>query len=233
MSKVFIITGTRKGIGKELAGHFLAAGNIVAGCSRGSATISDKNYRHYELDVTNESEVAGMVRDVEKQFKKIDVLINNAGIASMNHFTLTPLSKAKEILETNFLGTFLFSREAAKVMIRKRTGRIINFVTVAVPLQIEGESVYAASKAAVHNFTQITARELGPFGITVNAIGPNPVMTDLIKTVPREKIEALVNRQAIKRAGTVQDIINVINFFVSDQSGMITGQTIYLGGING
>ena len=115
---------------------------------------------------------------------------------------------------------------------RKKFGRIVNYSTVAVPLRLEGESIYAASKAAIENMTQTMAKELSSFGITVNAIGPTPVYTDLIKTVPKEKIQQLLNTQAIKRFGEIQDIYNVIDFFIRHESNFITGQIVYLGGIN-
>lgn len=118
-------------------------------------------------------------------------------------------------------------------MVRQRKGRIVNFATVATPLRLEGESLYAASKAAVESFTQILARELGSTGVTVNALGPTPVQTDLIKNVPKAKMEALLSRQAIRRYGEVADVINVVDFFLSPLSSFVTGQVIYLGGVNG
>jgi 3-oxoacyl-[acyl-carrier protein] reductase len=173
-----------------------------------------------------------MFSDVRKQFGIVEILINNAGIASMNHSILTPLSTVQNIFSTNVFGTFLFAREAAKVMIRKKYGRIINFATVATPLKLEGESAYAASKAAVCSLTEIMARELADAGITVNAVGPTPVETDLIKNVPDDKIQSLLESQAIRRLGNYADISNVIDFFIRKESGFITGQTIYLGGVS-
>jgi 3-oxoacyl-[acyl-carrier protein] reductase len=112
-----------------------------------------------------------------------------------------------------------------------RYGRIVNFATVATPLDLEGEAGYAASKAAVESLTRIAARELAPFNITVNAIGPGPVMTDLMNGVPKRKVDALLGRQAIHRLGEQRDIANVIDFLVSRASDFVTGQTIYLGGV--
>ncbi|HHP3706436.1 TPA: SDR family NAD(P)-dependent oxidoreductase, partial [Shigella sonnei] len=130
----------------------------------------------------------------------------------MNHSLLTPLSTVQKIFNTNLMGTFLMCREAAKLMQRQKFGRIVNFSTVAVPLKIEGESIYAASKAAVVSMTEIMSRELGPYGITVNAIGPTPIQTDLIKSVAEKKINDLVDRQAIRRMGSFEDVINVVDF---------------------
>tara|TARA_B000000565_G_C23773831_1_gene373285 strand:- start:76 stop:774 length:699 start_codon:yes stop_codon:yes gene_type:complete len=229
---VIAITGTRKGIGNDLANYYLEKGFIVAGCSRKKSSIEHKNYRHFTLDVADESLVKDMVNSVKKEFGKIDALINNAGIASLNHSLTTPYDTIKSIFETNMFGTFLFIREVAKVMVRKKYGRIINFSTVAAGIRLEGEASYAASKAAVANFTQTVAKELGDFGITVNAIAPTPVKTDLIRNVPEDKLDKLFEYQAIKRFGTFEDIKNLIDFFLRDESNFITGQIVYLGGVH-
>jgi 3-oxoacyl-[acyl-carrier protein] reductase len=149
----------------------------------------------------------------------------------MNHILLTPKATVEKILNTNVIGTFLFCREAAKLMQTGKFGRIVNFATVATPLKLEGEAIYAASKAAIVSLTEILARELAPFGITVNAVGPTPVQTDLIRSVPQEKMDALLDRQAIRRFGEMKDISNVIDFFICPESDFITGQVLYLGGV--
>ena len=231
MNKVIIITGTRKGIGKELSQYYLNKGFIVAGCSRGASSIDHQNYKHFELDVSDEKSVIKMVRTVKKEFGKIDILLNNAGIASMNHFLTTSFQTVQNIFNTNFFGTFVFSREASKIMMKQKFGRIVNFTTVATALRLEGEAIYAASKAAIENMTQTIAKELATYGITVNAIGPTPIETDLIKAVPKDKIQDLLDSQAIKRFGTFDDIKNVIDFFINEKSNFITGQIIYLGGV--
>jgi 3-oxoacyl-[acyl-carrier protein] reductase len=141
------------------------------------------------------------------------------------------MAVVNQIMKTNFMGTFLFCREAARLMQPRRYGRIVNFATVAVPLKLEGEAVYAASKAAVISLTQILAREFADFGVTVNAIGPTPIRTDLIRGVPPKKLDALIERQAIKRYGEPRDVIQVIDFFVQPASDFVTGQVIFLGGV--
>jgi 3-oxoacyl-[acyl-carrier protein] reductase len=230
--RVMIITGTRKGIGRYLSEYYLNKDFIVIGCSRSESDLKHKNYEHFCLDVADEKAVKKMISAISKKYKKIDYLINNAGIASMNHSLLTPLSVVEKVFKTNVFGTFVFCREVAKVMSKMKFGRIINFATVATPLKLEGESVYAASKAAIESFTKILAKEFAPYKITVNAIGPTPIYTDLIKNVPQEKMDALLNMQTIKRYGKFEDISNVIDFFISDKSNFITGQVIFLGGVS-
>lgn len=229
--KNYIITGTRKGLGKQMAEYYLAHGNKVAGCSRGKSSIDHNNYLHFELDVSDEIAVTKMIRAVKIDFGYVDILLNNAGIASLNHILTTPYKSVKNVFHTNFFGTFLFLREVSKVMIKQKNGSIVNYTTVAAPLNLEGEAVYAASKAAIESLTRVSSKELGEFGIRVNAIGPTPVKTDLIKNVPKQKLEKLLDRQAIKRFGEVDDIINVVDFYNSEKSNFITGQIIYLGGV--
>ena len=172
-----------------------------------------------------------MFSEIGRDGGRLDALINNAGIASMNHVLLTPLSTVADIFKTNVLGTYLFSRQAARLMSRNRFGRIVNLATVATPLKLEGEAAYAASKAAVVSLTQIMARELSPLGITVNAVGPGPLDTDLIRTVGKQKMAKLLDQLAMRQTvGAMDDVSNVIDFLIAPESGAVTGQTIYLGG---
>ncbi len=229
--RVILITGTRKGIGRYLVEYYLEKGFRVIGCSRKPVDWNFEDYRHFCLDVSDEAKVKQMFTEVRKTYNGVDVLINNAGIASMNHTLLTPLKTVQNILNTNIVGTFLFCREAAKLMQKKLSGRIVNFTTVAVPLKLEGESIYAASKAAIISFTEILAKELASYNITVNAVGPSPVRTDLIRSISEKKIDSLLNRQAIRRFTEFKDIANVIDFFIQPESDFITGQVLFMGGI--
>lgn len=232
-ARVIIVTGTSRGLGRGLAEHFLAAGHQVAGCSRAGSGPEHPSYEHFTLDVADEAAVVRLVRAVARRHGRIDALVNNAGIASMNPVLLAPASTVRDIMGTNFLGTFLFCREVGKVMARQQSGRIVNFSTVARPLRLEGEAIYAASKAAVESLTEVLARELGPAGVTVNAVGPTPVPTDLIRSVPPEKIAALLARQAIPRMGELRDVIHAVEFFLDARSDFVTGQVLYLGGVRG
>jgi len=228
---ITLITGTRKGIGKHLAEHYVNEGHIVIGCSRGDIDWQLNNYEHFMLDVSDENKVKQLFSSIRKQYGRVDNLINNAGIASMNHSLLTPASTVHKVLDTNVVGTFLFCREAAKLMKKTKYGRMVNFTTIAVPLKLEGEAAYVASKAGVKALTEVLSREYAEYNITVNAIGPVPIETDLIRSVPKDKIQKLLDRQTIHRLGLLEDVTNVIDFYLKAESSFITGQTLYLGGV--
>ena len=226
-----IVTGSRKGIGKYMAEYYLEKGFQVVGCSRGESDLEHPSYEYQQLDVADEKAVKKFVVGIAKKYGKIDYLINNAGVASMNHSFLTPLSTVEKIFKTNVFGSFLFMREVGKIMSKKKFGRMVNLTTFAVPFKLEGEAVYAASKAAVTVMAESMAREYADYGITINTVAPPAVQTDLIKNVPKEKLDKLLQRQAIHRYGHAKDVCNTIDFFLRDESELVTGQTVYLGGI--
>ncbi|NTU77966.1 MAG: SDR family oxidoreductase [Chloroflexales bacterium] len=229
--QVILITGTRKGIGRHLAEYYAQRGYLVEGCSRGDPDWEMENYTHHNVDVADEAQVKGMVSTISRRYGRLDIVINNAAIASMNHVLLTPAASANRMLEVNVTGTMLVCRDAAKVMMRRRFGRIINFTTIVAPIALAGEAMYAASKSAVVTLTRILAFELGQWGITCNSFGATPIMTDMIRGVPQAKIDEVVGGLAIKRLGTYEDCANVCDFFIRPESDNITGQVIYLGGI--
>lgn len=225
-----VITGTSRGIGLQLVETFLERGWRVFGCSRGPSDLKHERYEHFEVDVGDEKAVVNMFGAVRRSGVPLTALLNNAGSASMNHVLTTPVETMEKLFRVNTLGTMLCTREAAKMMVLRRQGRIINFGSVACSYALEGEAVYVATKAAVEAYTRVVARELGDYGVTVNAISPNPVKTDLIAGVPQAKMTALVNRQSIKRYGEYQDILQVVDFLLDDRTTFTTGQVIYLGG---
>lgn len=229
---IIVITGTSRGIGLSLTERYIKRGYTVIGCSRSATEYKHENYEHYQVDLTEEKAINDFAKSVKKKYGKVDVLINNAGIASMNHYLLTPLETAKKVMNTNFFAPFAVTRAFINSLKKSEQPRVINFSTVAVPFNLDGELAYVASKSAVEAMTKILAKELAPFRITVNAIGPTPVKTFLTANVPEDKIQNLLDRQAIKRFGEFEDIGNVIDFYIKATSNFVTGQIIYLGGVN-
>jgi len=231
LNKTILITGTSKGIGRYLSEYYAGKGFNVIGCSRSKSDLTVENYHHFLTDVTDETKVKEIFTFIRKKFSRLDVLINNAGIASMNHVMLTPIKSVEKIFSVNFTGMFLFCREASKIMSKQKFGRIINLSSVAVKLDLEGEAVYAASKSAVVSFTKVLSKELSEFGITVNSIGLTPVKTDLIKGVPEEKINSLLDKLTLKKFTELRDISNLTDFLIGEESSFITGQNINFGGV--
>lgn len=227
-----LVTGSSRGLGKEVAEHYLRNDCKVIGCSRSTSEIEHPNYLHYQIDVSSPEQVSNLFYELRKKIKHLDAVINNAGIASMNAFALTPADTFQKIFDVNVKGTFLFCQKALGLLKKSPHPRIVNMTTVAVPLRLEGEAIYAASKSAVESLTRVIAKEYGGFGITCNAIGPSPIETNLIKGVPKEKIAELVERQSVRKMATPADVINLIDFYLRPESSMISGQIIYLGGIS-
>lgn len=225
-----LVTGASRGIGAALIERFLDRGDVVFGCAR-SGKAPDRSYTHYACDIADETSVTRMFHDIRHRAGGLDVIVNNAGVARMNPIALTPAADARRVFETNALGVFLCTHHAVRAMRASPGGRIVNLTSIAVPLQLEGEAVYAASKAAVESFTRIAARELAAYRITCNAVGPCPVRTTLTDGVPAEKMDALLARQPIASWADVDDVYNVVEFFLRPESRMVTGQVIYLGGV--
>ena len=225
-----LISGSGRGIGRALAEHFLERGDRVAGCSRGPSTFEHPCYEHFCLDVHDDAAVRTMFGTLRRSMGHLDALINNAGTARMSPAMLMPSAAAQQVMDVNFMGTFHLTQHAIRLLRHAQAGRIVNLSSVAVPWRLEGEAVYAASKAAVETFTRVLAKELGPMGVTVNALGPTPIRTDLIAGVPEKSLQALVARQALEQWAEPADVIHTVEFFLDPRSRMITGQVIYLGG---
>ncbi len=229
--KVMLITGTRKGIGRYLAEYYVKKGYIVYGCSRSPIDYELNNYHHLCLDVTDESKVTQLFSQIRTTHQRLDVLINNAAVnVTRSPLLLVPYQSALKTVEINLLGTFLMSREAAKVMMKHSSGKIINFSSMAVKHEVEGEALYTASKSAVTSLTRVMAKELRTYGITCNVVAPSALTTDLMKDVETEKLQLLLQRNAIHETGKMEDITNTIDWLLSKESSAITGQVIYLGG---
>jgi len=226
-----LVTGARKGIGRHLAEDLLADGYAVVGCGRGTECWTAAGFEYRQADVADEAQVLQLMRQIGKTHGRLDALINNAGLAFMNHSLLTPVGTVEKMLRTNVAGTFLMSREAAKLMRKRKVGRIVNISSAVVPLRLAGEAAYLASKSAVETLSQVMARELAEFGITVNVVGPGPTATDMTRGVPTEKLDTLREQFFTRRFTAMDDITNVVRFFLRPESSAVTGQVIYLNGV--
>lgn len=222
-----IVTGASRGLGRFCADQLHARGYRVVGVGRTPAT--DTAFEMRAADVSDPASIAAALADLRRD-KGVFALINCAGIASMNLVVTTPPETVRRIVETNLLGTIFCCQQVAPALIRRGSGRIVNFSTLGVPLAIKGEAIYVASKAGVEGFTRAFAREMAPHGVTVNVIAPGPIDTALIAKVPKDKVEAVVRQQIIPRQGTPEDVWNILSLLLSDESSMISGETMHVGG---
>lgn len=227
-----LITGTRKSIGKYLTKYYVKKGFKVIGCSRSNIDFELDNYQHFCLDVSDEHAVKEMFSHIRKTYSRLDVLINNAGIASMNYALLIPLKEAQNILNTNFVGAFLFCREAVKLMKRNKFGRIVNFSSIHIPLGTVGTSMYGASKASMEQFSKVLAREVFQFGITINVLSLSVVKNSgMAKSLLDKAVLKILELTISKSQLDFKDVAHAVDFFISEKSNMVTNQTLYLGGV--
>lgn len=230
---LILITGTSSGIGRALGEQLAANGHSIIGCSRRPSRIQTGGYRHFQVDLTSPDDVRQMFRTIKEEFGFIDALINNAGTAVLNPFLLTPDSEIERIFRINVFAVFSCTREAVKLMRHSKheAPSILNVSSVAVPWSIQGESVYASSKSAIEQSARNFSREVAHLNIRVNTIGLPPMRTALTRSVESSKIDALVERQAIKRMCTIEDVIGPVEFLLSPAARFVTGSTLFLGGV--
>ena len=222
---IALITGSSQGLGRALAERLLADGWIVHGFARGAQTLVHADFRPHAVDVGEEAAVRAAVATIAEG-GRIDLLVNNAGVASMNALLLTPGEVAERLMRVNYLGTFHCLQAVGKAMVRERAGRIVNVTTVAVPLSLEGEAAYVASKAAVEALTKVAAKELAPSGVIVSAVGFGPMDTALTKAVPKPalaKIDAAIGRPA----GTT--MAQAVDFLLAHVRNAEAGRVEYFG----
>lgn len=227
-----IVTGSSRGVGELLTRHFLDEGATVIGVTRGSATCDHERYCHKQADIADPAEVQKLFTALRTTFRTIDIVVNNAAVLTSQYALIMPATAAQAMVEINLLAPFLVAREAAKMMRRSKFGRIINISSMAVSLEPEGDSVYAACKAGLTTLSNVLAKEFAAFNVTCNTLGITAIETDMLKQLPRDKIDAVVAGLPIPRYATAGDIVNVVDFFASERSGYVTAQTIYLGGVH-
>ncbi len=234
-NKVVIVTGSSRGVGLEIAKHFLANHAVVLGLSRGPSSHKDINYHHFSVNLGNPEEITLCFKKISKRFKNIDIVINNAAVMTSQYSMIIPLKNVVEMVNVNLLGVFFVSREAAKLMRNNSPGRIINIGSMAVSLEPAGDSVYAACKAGINTLANVMAKEFSNYNITCNTVAISAIDTDMLRQhseIGQTKIKQIINNLPIPRYATADDVLNVIDFFASDRSSYISAQTIYLGGIN-
>ena len=227
MPSTALITGTSQGVGRALSERLLADGWVVHGFARGPQALTHEHFHAHAVDVTDEAAVRSEVAAVAAS-GRIDVLINNAGSAALNAFLLTPGKVAENLMRVNYLGTFHCLQAVGKVMVRQRGGLVINLTTVAVPLSLEGEAAYVASKAAVEALTKVAAKELSTQGVRVIALGLGPVDTKLTRAVPKAAL-AKINGAIGRPEGTT--MAQAVEFIVAriGAPDLKSGSVEYLG----
>jgi 3-oxoacyl-[acyl-carrier protein] reductase len=231
--KVVLITGARRGVGRLIADHFLKHGAHVVGFNRTDDSIAfHPSYYPMAVDVGDPDAVARGFAVVRKKFSRVDIVVNNAAVLTSQYALIMPVVSAKCMVETNLLGTFLVSREAAKLMRNGKWGRIVNVGSMAVSLEPMGDSMYAATKVAISTLANVMAKEFAPMNITCNTLGITAIETDMLSQLPRAKVDAVIAGLPIPRYATADDVLNVIDFFASERSSYITAQTVFLGGVN-
>lgn len=228
---ITLITGTSKGIGKALKEYYISQNHFVIGCSRTEVEDIEGSYKHFLVDICNENEILEMFKTIKKEYKKLDNLINNAGIIATNLAMITPIDTLDKVINTNYRASFIFCIESIKLMKKNKYGRIVNFSSISVPMRQMGELIYTSSKSAVEMMSMVLAKEIAHYGITVNVIAPSLTETEMTKEFNELQIEKVFEKLAIKQYSSFDDIINVIDFYLSPKSSMVTGQKIYLGGI--
>ncbi|MBV8716030.1 MAG: SDR family oxidoreductase [Chloroflexi bacterium] len=223
-----LVTGTSRGIGQSIAHYFASTGDLVLGCSRGDLTELPPNYHHTRVDVTDEAQVRGWVRDSKRRFGRIDVLINNVGLVKSSLLVpVLPLELFDDFYRSILKATFLVSREAAKAMIPQRFGRIINIGSTMTALHEPGTGGYSSAKAGVVELTKVLARELAAYNITCNVVSPSLMLTQTSADMGLEWRERILNLQTIKRPLQTEELCHVISFFASGASSCITGQVLH------
>jgi len=226
MSSTALITGSSRGLGLALAERLLADGWTVHGFARGPQTLAHARFRPHAVDVSDEAAVRAAIAGIAAE-GRIDLLVNNAGAASLNSVLLTPGEVAATLMRVNYLGAFHCLQAAGKAMVRQRSGLIVNLTTVAVPLRLEGEAAYVASKAAVEALTQVAAAELAPQGVRVLAAGFGPVDTALTRAVPRGKLAEINERIGRPQGTTVPEAVDFLVALIGDAS-VPSGSVRYL-----
>jgi 3-oxoacyl-[acyl-carrier protein] reductase len=234
--KVALVTGGSRGIGHGISAALVAAGAKVALCARDAARAQETaaalgaEARGYACDVSVAAQVEALVAAAEREFGRIDILVNNAGFTRDNLLFRIGESDWDAVLDTNLKGAFLVTKEAARGMIKRRWGRVVNITSVVGLAGNKGQANYAASKAGLIGFTKTAAKELASRNVLVNAVAPGYIETDLTRGISDDAKQALRNAIPLGRLGEVRDVAAAVLFLASDLGSYITGQVLVVDG---
>lgn len=230
--KTVLVTGGSRGIGKSIVQKFAENGyNVILNYSKSEEAayrLSEKynNVKIFKADVSNKKQVQEMVDYATNEFKKIDILINNAGISSTGLLQDLSEEELTRIFSVNVNGTFFCTQAVLPQMIARHEGKIINISSVWGLVGASNEVAYSASKAAIIGFTKALAKEVGPSNIRVNCIAPGIVMTDMVSDYTVEEFDDIRSQIPLERIGSTEDISNLAYFLAGDEADYITGQVI-------
>lgn len=238
--KTALVTGASRGIGRAIALRLAAEGARVAINYAGNVKAAEEVKAAIEAaggtailcraDVADSAAVEAMVADVAKEFGAIDILVNNAGITRDTLLMRMKDEDFAKVLDTNLKGVFYCTKAVAKLMMKKRAGRIVNMASVVGLVGNAGQTNYAAAKAGVIGFSKSAAKELASRGITVNAVAPGFIGTDMTADLPESVKEKALSDIPLGRAGQPEDVANAVLFLASEQASYITGQVVHVDG---
>lgn len=234
--KVALVTGASRGIGRATAETLVARGATVIGTATsegGAKAISDylgENGTGLVLNVTDQASIDEMFAQIKQSYGDIDILINNAGITRDNIMMRMKDDEWQAVIDTNLTSVFKLSKAVLRAMMKKRQGRIISIGSVVGTMGNAGQANYSAAKAGLLGFTRSLAREVASRGITVNAIAPGFIETDMTKALDEGQRDAILSQVPMNRLGDAQEIAKTAAFLASDDAAYITGETIHVNG---
>ncbi len=231
--KKILITGASRGIGKDIALKSKEKGYKVLGTSttkEGVELINENGIQGLQLNLSKQESIQSFIKILIQEHANIDVLVNNAGITKDNIVLRMTEDEWMDVLNVNLNGAFKISKIVLKFMLKKRWGRIINITSTSASTGNKGQANYAAAKAGVEAFSKSLAKEVGSRGITVNAIAPGYIQTDMTEVIKEKVKEEILSQIPLARFGKPEEISQLVDFLISDEASYITGQTIHVNG---